>query len=67
MTIPTVSLIAVFSGMPLIMGIDVKSTVLFLLSLFTIILSLSTGKPTVLLGDVLLFIFAVYIFTTIFP
>jgi len=40
---------------------------LFVLSLFVIILSLSTGKTTILQGIVLLLIFAVYIFTIIFP
>jgi Ca2+:H+ antiporter len=54
-------------GLPLTLGIDTKSTVLFLLSLFVIMLSLKTGKTTLLQGVVLLVIFAVYLFTTIVP
>ena len=67
LTIPTVSLVSLFTGLPLSLGIGASSTVLFLLSLFVIILSLSTGKTTILQGVVLLLIFAIYIFTIIFP
>jgi Ca2+:H+ antiporter len=67
LTIPTISIIAVFTGMPLTLGIDVKSTVLFLLSLLVIILSLSTGKTTILQGVVLLIIFSVYLFMIVSP
>jgi len=67
LTIPTVSVISLFTGLPLTLGIGAGSSMLFLLSLFVIILSLSTGKTTILQGIVLLLIFAVYIFTIIFP
>ncbi|MCE1198261.1 MAG: hypothetical protein LWW85_04775 [Marinilabiliales bacterium] len=67
LTIPAVALISVFTGMPLTLGIDAKSMVLFLLSLFVIVLSLSTGKSTILQGVVLLVIFSVYLFITIIP
>jgi Ca2+:H+ antiporter len=67
LTIPTVSIISLFTGLPLSLGISATSTVLFLLSLFVIILSLSTGKTTILQGVVLLLIFAIYIFSIIFP
>jgi Ca2+:H+ antiporter len=67
LTIPTVAFVALYKGIPLTLGIDTKSTVLFLLSLFIILLSLRTGRTTLLQGVVLLIIFAVYIFTTIVP
>lgn len=67
LTIPTVSIVSLFTGLPLSLGIDPGSSMLFVLSLFVIILSLSTGKTTILQGIVLLLIFAVYIFTIIFP
>jgi len=67
LTIPAVAFVALYKGLPLSLGIDTKSTVLFLLSLFTILLSLRTGRTTLLQGVVLLVIFAVYIFTTIVP
>ncbi|HEY4061290.1 MAG TPA: ionic transporter y4hA [Puia sp.] len=67
LTIPAVSFLSIFTGLPLSLGIDLKSTVLFFLSLIVIIVSLSTGKTTLLQGCVLLVIFAVYLFITIVP
>lgn len=67
LTIPAVAFVSLYEGLPLTLGIDIKSTVLFLLSLFIILLSLRTGRTTILQGAVLLVIFAVYIFTTIVP
>jgi Ca2+:H+ antiporter len=67
LTIPTVSFVSLYTGLPLTLGINAGSSMLFLLSLIIIILSLSTGKTTILQGIVLLIIFAVYIFSIIFP
>jgi len=67
LTIPTVAILSLATGFPLTLGIDVKSTVLLLLSLFVTSISLSTGRTTVLQGTVLLVIFATYLFTTIVP
>lgn len=67
LTIPAVAMVSVYSGYPVSLGIDTKSTVLLLLSLFTIMLSFGTGRTTVLQGVVLLVIFAVYLFTTVVP
>jgi Ca2+:H+ antiporter len=67
LTIPVVAVFSVVSGLPLAMGIDAESALLFLLSLFIIILSLSLGKTTVLQGVILLLLFAVYLFITLFP
>lgn len=67
LTIPTVSILSIFMGLPLTLGINSESTILFLLSLFIIILSLSTGKTTILQGIVLMVLFFVYLFITIFP
>ena len=67
LTIPTVSFVSLYTHLPLSLGIGAGSTVLFLLSLFVIILSLSTGKTTILQGVVLLVIFGIYIFSIIFP
>jgi Ca2+:H+ antiporter len=67
LTIPTVSFVSLITGLPLSLGIAPGSAVLFLLSLFVIILSLSTGRTTILPGVVLLLIFAIYIFSIIFP
>lgn len=67
LTIPAVAVLSAFTGLTITLGIDVKSTVLLFLSLFTIIISLSTGRSNILQGAVLLVIFAVYLFTTIVP
>ena len=67
LTIPAVAIVSLITGLTLTLGIDVKSTVLFLLSLFVAILSLSTGRTTILQGAVLLVIFAVYLLLTIVP
>lgn len=67
LTIPAVAIVSIFSGMPITLGIDTKSTVLLILSLFTIMLSFGTGRTTILQGVVLLVIFSVYLFMTIVP
>jgi Ca2+:H+ antiporter len=67
LTIPAVAVVSLITGLPLTLGIDIKSTVLFLLALFIILLSLRTGRTTLLQGVILLVIFAVYLFTTIVP
>lgn len=67
LTIPAVAVMSMFSGLTITLGIDTKSTVLLILSLFTIMLSFGTGRTTILQGVVLLVIFAVYLFTTVVP
>jgi len=67
LTIPTVAVLSLSSGLTLTLGLDIKSSVLLMLSLFITMLSLKTGKTTVLQGVVLLVIFAVYLFTTVIP
>ncbi len=67
LTIPAVAIVSLVTGWQMILGIDLKSTVLLLLSLLVATLSLATGRTTVLQGTVHLVIFAVYLFTTIVP
>lgn len=67
LTIPAVALVSVLNGWSLTLGIDSKSVVLLLLSLFVASLSLGTGRTTVMQGTVHLVIFAVYLFTAIVP
>jgi Ca2+:H+ antiporter len=67
LTIPAVAIVALVTGMTITLGVDTKATVLLLLSLFTIMLSLATGKTNMLQGVVLLVIFATYLFTIIAP
>ena len=67
LTIPAVAIVSLATDLTLTLGIDVKSTVLLLLSLFVTSISLGTGRTTVLQGTVLLVIFATYLFTTVVP
>ena len=67
LTIPAVAIVSIATGWSLTLGLDNKSSVLLLLSLFVATLSLGTGRTTVLQGVVHLVIFAAYLFTTIVP
>lgn len=67
LTIPVVVLVALGSGMTLVLGLDTKGMVLLALTLLVATLSLGTGRTTVLQGVVHLVIFVIYLFTTIVP
>ncbi len=67
LTIPTVSVISIAMGFPISLGLNPEMMVLFLLSLFIIVLSLSTGRTTILQGIILLVVFSVYLLTVLIP
>lgn len=67
LTIPAVAIVSYFTGMTVGLGIDGKSTVLFLTSIATVYLSISSGRTNIQHGIVLLVLFATYLFTTIAP
>jgi Ca2+:H+ antiporter len=67
LTIPAVAIVSLVTNLNLTLGIDTKSTVLLILSIFTVMLSFATGRTNILQGVVLLVIFSVYLFTTIVP
>lgn len=67
LTIPAVAIVCYFTGMKINLGIDAKSTVLLLMSLFVISISFNTNKTNIQQGIVLLVLFATYLFTTIVP
>jgi Ca2+:H+ antiporter len=67
LTIPTVAVVSIFLGQPLSLGLGQKEMVLLALTLFVAVITLGTGRTTVLQGAVHLVIFAVYLFTTIVP
>jgi Ca2+:H+ antiporter len=67
LTIPAVAIVSIFTGLTVTLGIDTRSIVLLVLSLFTIMISFGTGRTNILQGVVLVVIFAVYLFTTIVP
>lgn len=67
LTVPVVAVLAVVMGWPLALGLDTKSTLLLVLSLFVVSISLRTGRTTVLPGVVHLVIFAAYLFLSFVP
>jgi Ca2+:H+ antiporter len=67
LTIPAVSALSLYMHTELVLGIDNKSTLLLILSLFITAIALRTGRTIVLHGIVLLVIFVVYLFTTVIP
>jgi Ca2+:H+ antiporter len=67
LTIPAVSFLSLYMNSHLRLGIDAKSSLLLMLSLFVTVLALRTGRTIILHGVVLLTVFIVYLFTTIVP
>ncbi len=67
LTVPTVAIVALVMDWPLALGLDTKSTVLLLLSLFVTSISLRTGRTTILPGMVHLVMFAAYLFLSFVP
>lgn len=67
LTIPTVAIASLVLDLPIALGIGPKSMTLLGLSLIVSVLSLGTGRTTVLQGMVHLLIFATYLFVTVVP
>jgi Ca2+:H+ antiporter len=67
LTIPAVSFVSLYMNSHLRLGIDAKSSLLLMLSLFVAVLALRTGRTIILHGVVLLTVFVVYLFMTIVP
>ncbi|MGB6356920.1 MAG: hypothetical protein WBF21_23320 [Steroidobacteraceae bacterium] len=67
LTIPAVSFLSLSTNTHLRLGIDAKSSLLLMLSLFVVVVALRTGRTIILHGVVLLTVFVVYLFTTVVP
>lgn len=67
LTIPAVASISLLLGKPLILGLDPKDEALLALTLVITILTLGTGRTTVLQGTVHLIMFAVFLFLAVAP
>jgi Ca2+:H+ antiporter len=67
LTIPAIAVYAIWLHQPLMLGIDLKSTLLLSLTLFITSMLFATGRTNVQQGLVLLVIFAVYLFTSVVP
>lgn len=67
LTVPTVAVLSLAMGWPLVLGLDDKSMLLLVTTLFVASLSLRTGRTNILLGLVHLVMFAAYLFLSFVP
>ena len=67
LTIPAVAVVSIAIGQPLELGLGPKDQVLLALTLFVGVITLGTGRTTVLQGIVHLVIFAAFLFFAIVP
>ena len=67
LTIPAVAVVSIALGHLLELGLDTKDTVMLALTLFVGVLTLGTGRTTVVQGIVHLVIFATFLFLAVVP
>ena len=67
LTIPAVAVVSIVLGQPLELGLGGKDQVLLALTLLVGVITLGTGRTTVLQGIVHLVIFAVFLFFAVVP
>jgi len=67
LTIPTVAIVSILLQQPLELGLGAKDQVLLALTLLVSVITLGTGRTTVLQGIVHLVIFAVFLFLAVVP
>jgi len=67
LTIPVVSLASYIYDFPLVLGLDLLSIILLVISIFTVMISLIGGRSNAVYGVVLLVNLIAYIFLTINP
>lgn len=67
LTIPAVSIASYIYDFPLVLGLDVLSIILLVISIFTVMLSLIGGRSNSVYGVVLLVNLVAYVFLTINP
>jgi len=67
LTIPAVAVVSIMLGQQLDLGLHAKESVLLALTLLVGVITLGTGRTTVLQGIVHLVIFAAFLFLTIVP
>lgn len=67
LTIPTVAVLSIAMELPLDLGIPAKEAVLLVLTFVVAVLTLGSGRATVMQGAVHLVLFAAFIFLAFFP
>lgn len=67
LTIPAVAAVAVYQHMPLLLGLSLKDEVMLGLTLLLGVITLGTGRTTILQGVVHLTVFAAFVFFALVP
>jgi len=67
LTIPTVAAVSIMLHQPITLGLEQKDQLLLALTLFISVITLGTGRTTVLQGVIHIAIFAVFLFFAIVP
>jgi Ca2+:H+ antiporter len=67
LTVPTLAALSPFFDAPLVLGLPAKEIVLLFLTLIVGVLTLGSGKATVMQGAVHLVLFAVFLFLAVVP
>jgi Ca2+:H+ antiporter len=67
LTIPAVAVVSILIGQPLALGLGPTESVLLALTLLIAVITLGTGRTTVLQGIVHLVIFAAFLFLAVVP
>jgi Ca2+:H+ antiporter len=67
LTIPTVAVVSIVIGQPIDLGLAPKEITMLALTLLVSVITLGTGRSTVLQGVVHLVIFAAFLFLTVVP
>jgi Ca2+:H+ antiporter len=67
LTIPAVAVVSIAIGQPIVLGLDPKEIVMLSLTLIVSVITLGTGRSTVLQGVVHLVIFAAFLFLSVVP
>jgi Ca2+:H+ antiporter len=67
LSIPTVAFVSIVMAQPLALGLGAREEVLLAVTLFVAVLTLGTGRTTVLQGVVHLIILATFLFFTVVP
>jgi Ca2+:H+ antiporter len=67
LTIPAVAAVSILLGQPLELGLNAKDEILLALTLLLSVITLGTGRTTVLQGIIHLVFFAVFLFFAVVP
>ncbi|MER7246854.1 ionic transporter y4hA [Kribbella sp. NPDC000426] len=67
LTIPAIAIASIWLSGPLVLGLDGKEVVLFALTVVTAMLTLATGRATLLQGAVHLAVFSAFLFLAVSP